>query len=107
MLVTVAVRVEPRLVRVVVGRGRGADLLLEARQGNAVDTHVAVHADVSFHGLCITLDHEISYPLVRPEVSCVAHLDAGVRLSECLALLADALLEDANPSATSGGVMLT
>jgi hypothetical protein len=43
----VAVLVEPRFIRVVVGRCRGADLLLEARQGDAVDAYVAVHPDVS------------------------------------------------------------
>jgi hypothetical protein len=52
----VAVRVVPRLGRVVVGRCRGADLLLEARQGDAVYAHVAVHADVLSEGLGITFD---------------------------------------------------
>src|SRR5215218_2540897 len=92
-LVMVAVHVVPRLVRMVVGRGRRADLILEAGQGNAVDANVAVHADVAIHSFCVTLDHKVSYPLVRSEVPCVAQLDAGVRRCEHLALFADALLE--------------
>src|SRR5215217_7972008 len=87
--------VVPRLVGMVVGCCRGADLLLKTGQGDAVDAHVAVHADVSFHSLCITLDHKVSYSLVRPEVPCVAHLDAGIRHPECFALPADTLLENA------------
>ena len=87
--------VVPGLVGVVVGRRRGADLLLEARQGDAVDAHVAVHADIPSQGLCITLDHKVSYPRVRSEVSRIAHLDARVRIRECSALQADTLFEDA------------
>ena len=83
------------LVGVVVGRCRGTDLLLEARQGDAVDAHVAVHADVSSQGLCITLDHKVSQTWIRPEVPCVVHLDAGIRLSKCSALPADTFFEDA------------
>src|SRR5215208_3270387 len=45
-LVVVAVLVVPRLIRVVVGRCGGAHLFLETWQGDAVDAHVAVHADV-------------------------------------------------------------
>ena len=74
----------PGLVWVVVGRCRGADLGLEAGQGDAVDAHVAVHADVSSHGLRITLDHKVSEPRVRPEVPCVVHLDVGIRLQRML-----------------------
>src|SRR5215207_10531968 len=84
-----------RLVRVVVWRCGGTDLLLEARQGDAVDAHVAVHADVSFLSLCVTFDQKVSNPPIRPEVPGVAHLDAWVQRGERLALLADSLLEDA------------
>ena len=91
----VVVLVAPGLVGVVVGRCQGADLLFEARQGDAVDTHVAVHADIPSQGLCITLDHKVSQPRIRPEVTRVAHLDAGIRLGKCSALPADSFLEDA------------
>src|SRR5215204_2528594 len=94
-LVMVTVLVVTAFVRVVVGRRLGADLLLEAREGDAVDAHVAVHADVPGQSLCGTLDHKVSYSSGWPEVSCVAHLDAGVRQGECFALPADTLLEDA------------
>ena len=63
----VAVLVVPGLVGVVVGRCRGADLLLEAGQGDAVDANVAVHADVSSQGLRITLDHKVSQPRSGPK----------------------------------------
>ena len=85
----------PRLVGVVVGRCGGANLVLEARQGDAVDAHVAVHADVPSNSFSITFDQKVSHTRVRPEVSGVAHLDIAVCLANASALLADALFEDA------------
>ena len=124
----VAVRMVARFVRMVVGRRGGANLLLETRQRDAVDTHVAIHADVPRHGLVITLDHKVSDALVRSEVSGVADLDVGVCGGELFTLVADAFFENAGeeevgedydalraklatalqpPAATLGGVMLT
>ena len=75
------------LVGVVVGRGGGADLLLEAGQGDAVDANVAVHADVALEGLRGSApDQKVSHPRVGPEVSGVAHLDIGVGLRRNLRL---------------------
>ena len=78
------------LVGVVVGRCGGADLLLEARQGDAVDAHVAVHADVPFDRLGITFDQKVSHTSVRSEVPGVAYFYFGVGFRERLALPADA-----------------
>ena len=83
------------LVGVVVGGGGGADLLLEAREGDAVDADVAVHPDVAAIGLAVALEDEVGDACVRPEVARVADLHAGILLRELLALLPDALLEDA------------
>ena len=51
----------PWFVKGDVGRRQGADFRLET-------AHVAVHADVSSQGICITLYHKVSHLLVgRPE----------------------------------------
>jgi hypothetical protein len=57
----------PWFVRVVVGRRRVAGFRLETSQGDAVDAHVAVHADVSSQDICITFDHKVNQPRLRPE----------------------------------------
>src|SRR5215211_5643952 len=86
---------EARLVRVVVGRGRGPYLLLEPRQRDPVDADVAVHPDVPLDGLGVALHQEVGHPRVGPEVPGVAHLEVRMPRGEPFGLVPDALLEDA------------
>ena len=81
------------LVWVVVGRGHGPDLLLEAGQGDAVNAHVTVHANISFHRFCITLYHKVSHTWACSEVAGVAYPDVLVGSGERFALPLDTLFE--------------
>src|SRR3712207_6696663 len=91
----VMVPVMTGFIRVVVGSGGSADLLLEARQGYPVDAEIAVHSDVARIGLAVALQDEIRHPRVRSEVAGMAHLDTGVLRGKPLALVPYAFLEHA------------
>jgi hypothetical protein len=67
-----------RVVGVVVRRLRRADLVLEARQGDAVGAGVAVHPQVAAADLGPPLEHDARELVARAEQAGRAHVDVGV-----------------------------
>ena len=51
-------------IRVVVGRGRRTDSMLEARERHTMDADIAVHARLAFKCLSVTLEYELGDTLV-------------------------------------------